>query len=128
MADYDKSTRSLVSDLIGGVNRLIRQEIRLAQAEGSEKIAEASAGAISIAAGTFIAMIALLVLVQALVVALANYMPASLAALLVGVVLAIIAFALVMNGRNNLSASNLTLPRTRATLRSNTEYAAEKVR
>ena len=128
MADYDRSTRSLVSDLMASVTKLIRQEIRLAQAEGTEKVAEASTGALSIVAGILVAMIALLVLVQALVVALANYMPSALAALVVGVALAVIAFILVMTGRNNLSASNLTLPRTRATLRDNTEFVAEKVR
>lgn len=120
-----KSLRVLVADLINHVDQLVRQEIRLAQAEGSEKIAEASRGALSIAAGLLIALVALIVLVQALVVALATYMPPALAALAVGVVLALIAIGLVWHGQNQLSLRNLTLPKTRASLQADSEVIME---
>lgn len=120
-----KPLRALVVDLIDHVNQLVRQEIRLAQAEGSEKVAEASQGALSIAAGFLVALVSLIVLVQALVVALAEYMPPALAALVVGVVLALIAFGLVWYGQSQLKLGNLTLPKTRASLQADSEVIME---
>jgi hypothetical protein len=120
-----KPLRMLVADLIDQVNQLVRQEIRLAQAEGSEKVAEASQGALSIAGGLLIALVALIVLVQALVVALANYMPPAVAALVVGVVLALIAIVLVRHGQNQLNLRNLTLPKTRASLQADSQVIME---
>lgn len=125
MPEHDKSIRLLVMDLVDGVNRLVRQEIRLAQAEGSEKISEALAGVLSMVAGLAIALVALIVLVQALVVALAELMPPALAAVVVGVVLAIVALLLVRYGQNQLSVHNLTLPKTRASLQANADMVME---
>lgn len=125
MIQEHKPLRVLASELIDHVNQLVRQEIRLAQAEGSEKVAEASQGALSIAAGLLIALVALIVLVQALVVALANYMPPAVAALAVGVVLALIAVLLVRHGQNQLSLRNLTLPKTRASLQASSDVIME---
>ncbi|MEL6505081.1 MAG: phage holin family protein [Pseudomonadota bacterium] len=91
---------------------LVRQEIALAKAEASEKLSEIQVGVTSIAAGALIAFVALMVLVQALVVVLTNFMPPSLASLLVGVVLAVVAFATVKSGQNKLAASSLKPERT----------------
>lgn len=125
MPQEHKSTKGLVADLIEHLSQLVRQEIRLAQAEGSEKVAEASQGALSIAVGLLIALVALIVLVQALVVALANFMPPALAALCVGVVLALIAAGLVWHGQSQLSLRNLTMPKTRASLQASSEVILE---
>jgi uncharacterized membrane protein YfcA len=83
---------------------------------------------ISVAAGLLIALASLLVLVQALVVALAKYMPDALAALLVGLVLALVAFLLMYRARNALSTDNLALPRTRESLRQDKDTIMETVR
>lgn len=91
---------------------LVRQEIALAKAEAAEKLSDIQTGVAAMAAGALIAFVALMVLIQALVVALANIMPASLASLLVGVVLAVVAFIAVKSGQNKLAASNLKPERT----------------
>ena len=107
---------------------LVRQELRLAQAEGSEKISNAVIGVAAILGGLLIAACALLILLQALVIALANHMPDWLAALVVGVAVAIVAFIAIWQGRRNLSMEKLAPRRTMRTVRESTEMVMEKAR
>lgn len=103
----DSSLGQLVTELIADVGQLIRQELRLVQAEASEKLKQAQNGVYAIITGLLVAFCALLILLQALVVGLSNVMPPWLASLSVGLVLAIVAFVLIGHGRNNLKAKNL---------------------
>jgi uncharacterized membrane protein YqjE len=112
MANEDRSIRSLLADLVAGVNTLIRQELRLAQVESSENLSHVLNGLLGILAGLLVALTALLVLVQALVVALANVMPPAYAALLVGSVLAIIACVLIQIGQSRVKVGSLVPERT----------------
>ncbi len=106
---------------------LVKQEIALAKAEAEEKFENLQTGLIAILAGILIAFVALLVLVQALVAALANFMPPSVAALLVGVVLAIIAFFSVKSGQEHLKPSNLTPSKTMRSVRESADTVTERV-
>lgn len=130
MAVQEKPIRALLGDLIEGVNRLVRQEIRLAQVESSEKMGQVLSGVAGVAAGLLVAGVALLVLVQALVAALANlnFMTPALAALVVGVVLALIAFLLVYMGQKALRVRNLALPRTVSALQDDKDMVMERTR
>lgn len=128
MAERDENVGSLLSELIRSVQTLIRQELRLAQAEGSEKVNQVMAGGVSIVAGLLVAFCALLVLLQALVVALADYMDPAWASLVVGIGVAIIAFALVKYGQSNLKSANLVPERTMKSMRADADLAMDKVR
>ncbi len=108
----DSSLGQLVTELIADLGQLIRQELRLVQAEASEKLKQAQNGVYAIITGLLVAFCALLILLQALVVGLSNVMPAWLASLSVGLVLAIVAFVLIGHGRNNLKAKNLVPERS----------------
>lgn len=127
MSPQQKTIPELMMDLVGSVNRLIRQELQLARTESAEKVSEAMTGVISIAAGMLIALAALLVLVQALVVALAKIMEPEIASAVVGLVLAIVAFLLMRKGQKNLSPSELALPKTTAELRRDKDMVMETV-
>jgi uncharacterized membrane protein YqjE len=116
----DTSISQLVSELIADVGQLVRQELRLAQAETSEKLQQAQNGAFTVVSGLLIAFSALLILLQALVIALTKVMPAWAASLVVGVVLAFIAFVLIRQGSQNLRAKNLVPERTLRAGRPNT--------
>jgi uncharacterized membrane protein YqjE len=124
----DRSVGTLLSDLTSEMATLVRQELRLAQAEGSEKLSNAMIGVAAILGGLLIATCALLILLQALVIALADYMPDWLAALVVGVAVAIVAFIAIWQGRRNLSAEKLAPKRTMRTVRESTEMVMEKAR
>jgi protein-S-isoprenylcysteine O-methyltransferase Ste14 len=117
------TVRALFSDF----TLLVKQEFDLARAEMSEKFEQIQVGVAAIAAGLLIAFVALLVLVQALVVALSNIMPPSIASLLVGIILAVVAFVSVTMGRQSLAARNLTPQRTLDSLRDSAETIKETV-
>lgn len=128
MNGSEQSIRTLVGDLIEQMQRLIRQELRLAQAEAGEKVSQGQRGLISIVVGTMFAFAALLILLQALVLAVSNAMPAWLASIVVGIVVAIIGFALVRQGQSNLKATHLVPERTLRSMRDDKEMVMEKVR
>lgn len=127
MKTDNRPLAQLIGDLIESVNRLIHQELELIRVETTEKAREALMGVIGILGGMMVALAALLVLVQALVVALADYMPPAIAALIVGIVLAVIAFLLVRAGRAALDAKNLSLTKTAESLKRDKELVAETV-
>lgn len=111
------TVKSLVSD----ATLLAQQEARLARAEVGEKIEQVQFGMIGIVSGLLLAFCALLILLQALVVALSNVMAPSLAALLVGVVLAALAYVSVKAGTEQLKAKNLVPERTLNSMRDSAE-------
>ena len=121
MASSDQSFRSLGRELIDEFSRLIRQELRLAQAEGAEKLAQVQTGLIAIAVGLLLGTAALLVLLQAVVIGLAQVMPAWLAAVVVGVVVAGIGLGLVRYGQTNLKPRHLVPERTIRSVRADSD-------
>jgi uncharacterized membrane protein YqjE len=124
----DHSIGALLADLANGLSKLVRQELRLAQAEGSEKMSRATTGLIAIVAGLLVAICALLVLLQALVIAVAHYMAPSVASLIVGIVVAVIAFIMMWQGQRSLSAERLAPKRIIRSLREDSQMVMEKPR
>ncbi len=121
MTMADPSLGALLSGLIQDLGQLMRQELRLAQAEASEKFKQAQNGVYAVVTGLLVAFCALLILLQALVIALSGVMPAWLAAVTVGLALAAVAFLLIAQGRRNLKARNLIPERTLRAARGGTE-------
>jgi drug/metabolite transporter (DMT)-like permease len=122
----DRSLKELFGDLTQSVTTLFRKEIELARAETSEKLSQAGVAAGAIAAGGVLALAALIVLLQALVIALSELgLAPALSALIVGGVVAIIAFALIYKGMNDLKASNLAPTRTVEALRRDAHMVKE---
>lgn len=122
----DRSLKELFGDLTQSVSTLFRKEIELARAETSEKISQAGVAAGAIAGGGVLALAALIVLLQALVIALTELgLPPALSALIVGGIVAIIAFALIYKGINDLKASSLTPTRTVEALRRDAHMVKE---
>ncbi|MEL6750735.1 MAG: phage holin family protein [Pseudomonadota bacterium] len=116
-----------VRALFADTSLLVKQEIALAKAEAGEKLQDVQTGLIGIIAGLFIAFVALMVLVQALVAALASldFLNLSTASLLVGLVLAVVAFIAVSSGQSKLSASNLKPSRTIHSVREDAQTIRE---
>jgi xanthine/uracil permease len=99
----------------------------LATAEISEKVSRAETGIASLAVGGAILFAGFLVLLAAAVGGLAQVLPpdyaAWLAPLIVGVVVAVIGWILLAQGRGKLKANDLKLSRTGRSLRRDTELA-----
>jgi hypothetical protein len=124
----NRSVKELLGDLTQSVTTLFRTEIELARVETSEKISQAGVAAGAIAGGGILALAALIVLLQALVIALTELgLAPALSALIVGGVVAIIAFALIYKGMNDLKASNLAPNRTLEALRRDAHMVKEQV-
>jgi len=125
----DRSFKELFGDLTNSVSTLFRKEIELARAETSEKVSQAAFAAGSIAGGAILALAALIVLLQALVIALAELgLAPALSALIVGGIVAIVAFALIYKGMKDLKASNLAPTRTVDSLRRDAQMVKEQAR
>jgi hypothetical protein len=127
MSSTGLTLKTLLRDLITEVSELIREELRLAQAEAAEKVSRAQYSVIAIAAGLLSAFCALLILLQALVIGLAELMPAWAASLAVGGVMAVAAFLLVRHGQSGLSPTNLVPERTLDSVRRDKDLVIEKV-
>jgi len=128
MQTDDRSLKELLSDLTNSLTTLVRKEIQLARAETSEKITHSMVALGAIAAGAILALSALIVLLQALVIAIAEMgVPPALASLIVGLVVAVIAYVLIHKGTNDLKATNLAPARTMDSLRRDAQVVKEQV-
>jgi drug/metabolite transporter (DMT)-like permease len=123
----DRSLKELFGDLTTSFSTLFRKEIELARTETSEKVSQAAVAAGAIAGGAILALAALIVLLQALVLALAELgLASALSALIVGGVVAIVAFVLMYKGMKDLKASNLAPTRTVESLRRDAQMVKEQ--
>jgi hypothetical protein len=113
------------ADLIGSLSRditsLFRKEVELAKAEARESASRAIGSVVSIIAGAVLGLGALGVLLGAAVAGLGALFVAwgmapeganALSAVIIGVIVAIIAWVFVQRGINGLRAENLWLDRT----------------
>jgi hypothetical protein len=107
-----RSLAQLITDLSRDATTLFRQELQLLKAELSENASHAGNGIIMVASGMVLALSALLVLLLALVAWLSEVMPPALASLIVGAIVAIIAYAMVKKGMDALKLKSLTPDRT----------------
>lgn len=123
----ETSFASLLKELIAEIGQLFRQELRLARAETGEKLAQAQNAVIALVVGLLLAFSALLILLQAVVIALSEVMPAWAASVVVGGVIAIVAFILIRGGQNNLKLTNLAPTRTLESMRRDRDMVMEKV-
>lgn len=85
----------LFSDLAEKTGTLIRQEASLVQTEMTAKAVSAGKNVGFLAVGAFVGYAGALVLIAALVVGLASFMPLWLSALIVGIVLAVASYFLI---------------------------------
>lgn len=111
----------LVSQLTTDLATLVRKESELVRTELSEKLHSAGKAAGEIAAGGLLMVAALLVLLQALVLALSKIMDPLWASLLVGVVVAALGYVLVRAGTKMLKPGNLTPDRSARQLQKDAE-------
>lgn len=124
----ERSIGGLLSDLTQQVTDLVRQEIQLLRAEVSGKARQAGRGIGEIAAGAICLLAALMVLLQALVVALATWIGPAWAALAVGVAVALAGLILLQLGQRSLKATNLAPERSGEQLRHDAEMARKTLK
>lgn len=102
----------LLGQLGGDIAGLVRKEAELVRAEVSEKVNAAGKAVADIAAGGLLLVAALLVLLQALVLALSELMNPIWASLLVGVGVALVGYLLLRAGMKAISLRGLSPDRS----------------
>jgi len=108
--DDDPTLGALVHDLTQQVPRLIRSEMRLAQAEMTEKGKRAGLGIGMFSAAGLLAFLGLCCMITTAILGLAHALPDWLAALLVGVVLLAAAAVAALVGRKEVQQATPPAP------------------
>ena len=126
----------LVSGLVSDITGLFRKEINLAKTEASEKMSQAVTGIEAFAAGLVFAIAAVGVLLAALVSGLAAFLVAqgmrepsaeALSAVVVGVIVALVAWGMIHRGLSTLRGENLKFDRTSSSIRRDAQIIKERV-
>lgn len=128
MTEPDRSILTVLADIVGDIQQIIRAEFRLAKVEFSEELAKTRRRAMLAAAGLVFVMLSLGVLALAAVWALALVLPHWAAALVVGASLALIGGALTMTGINRMRDVQLPPEKTVASIKENIQWAKTRVR
>lgn len=127
-SNAQRSFSDVLQDIVGNIQQIIRAEVRLAQVEIKEKANQASKPAGVLDPGIVLGLYGLGFLLLAAVYGLSLALPAWLAALIVGVVMAIIAGGLVASGLTKLRNTNSAPEKTAQTMKENVEWAKEQIK
>jgi xanthine/uracil permease len=125
----ERSLGELFGDLSRQLSTLIRQEIALARAEMTARAGSAGRGAAMVGIGGVVAYAGFLAIVAAAVLLFieAGITP-WLAALIVGIVVAVIGAALATRGRQEIARTSLAPQRTIETIRDDAAMAKESLK
>jgi uncharacterized membrane protein YqjE len=120
-----ESVVQLLGDLASQSASLIQDEVALAKQELREKVESMQSTLVMIAVGALIALVAMASLCTALILALNEYLERWASALLVGVILSIIAGAMIALGIKRLKQLSLKPEKTLESLEENKEWLKE---
>jgi hypothetical protein len=133
---HERSLADLVGSLSSDIANLFRKEIQLARAEAQESVRRAIGALVAIIGGAVLALGALGVLLGAAVSGLAALFVAwgmgpeganALSAVIVGVIVALVAWVFVKRGIDGLRAENLWLDRTTHSVSRDASIIKERV-
>jgi uncharacterized membrane protein len=124
----NRSIAEVLGDIVDHTQQIIRAEVRLAKAELREELEKARRGAVVLVVGAVMSVLALGVLLLAGVYALASVVPPWMAALIVGVVTAVVGVALVVSGLKAMSHVRLSTPKTVDSVQETVQWAKTRAR
>jgi hypothetical protein len=127
----NRSLGTLISELAQDTTTLVQQEVALAKAEMSEKASQVGRGISTLAIGGVVLLAGLLALIDFAIYGLAELLPPDLSpwlgALIVGVVLSVIGYIMLQNGRKEIKSTTLTPERTATSLQRDKDMVKEHV-
>ncbi|WP_087001670.1 phage holin family protein [Rhizobium sullae] len=131
----NRALPELLTGLVADISGLFRKEIDLAKTEASEKFDRALGALEVVAIGLALAIGALGVLLSAAVTGVAAFLVArgftepnadALSSVIIGVLAAVLAWAMISRGLANLRGGKLTLDRTATSLRRDVDVIKER--
>ena len=123
----ERSLGDLFSELAAETSTLVRQEVTLAQTELTQKATSVGKNVGFLAVGGAVGYAALLAVLAAVIIGLANFIPAWAAALIVGVIVGIVAFLLITSALKALKETDLAPRQTVETLKEDAEWLKNQV-
>jgi hypothetical protein len=127
LAKEQASLGELFSDLAAQTGTLIRQEAALAKSELTDKASAAGKDIGMIAAGAFLGYAGLLAVTAAVIVLLAYVVPLWASALIVGAVLAAVAYFMVSSGISHIRSANWAPAETIESIKEDAEWLKKQV-
>jgi len=127
MASADRSISTVLRDIVGNVQDIVRAEVRLAKSEATEELRKLGSASVLLVVGVLLLTFCALFLLLAAVYALSVVLPAWAAALIVGAGLGVIAALCCGMGLKKLKAVRAA-PKTTATVKENVEWAKQLTR
>jgi uncharacterized membrane protein YqjE len=121
------SLGSMVGEIIGDLQDIVRGEVQLAKTELKEEAGQMGKGAGMAGAGVFFGLIGFIFLMLGVTYLLNKWMQMWIAAGLVGLALVIIAAILVMNGKKQIEEANLTPQKTIDSVKEDKEWASRQM-
>lgn len=121
-----RSLGAIVGDISADLSNLVRQEMELARTELKQEARRVGKGAGMFGAAGIAAYLTLFFLSFALAHLLDNWMPAEVAALIVGLLWAIVAAVLAVSGRKEIKEADPQLPKTQQSLKEDVRWAKEQ--
>ena len=123
-----RSVPEVLQDIVGNLQDIIRSEFRLAKTEIKEEASKAARPAAAFGVGLISGIYGIGFMLLAAVYGLSTVMPAWLAALLVGTILAIVAGAFIGSGREKLKRINLIPDKAIKSLEENVEWSKHQIK
>ena len=124
----NKPLGDLFGDLASDMSSLVRQEVALAKLEVTQKAKYLGRNVGYLVVGGAVAYAGLLAVIAAIIMLLDNYMPAWGAALLVGVVVALIAWLMIGKAVAALQQADLTPHETVETLKEDATWVKQQIK
>ena len=124
----EPSIGELFASLARDTSNLVRSEVELAKTEMTQKVSSLGKDAGMIGAGAALAYAGLLALIAAVILGLGELIPMWLSALIVGLVVVGIGYALIQRGRTAMSRMDLTPRQTIETLKEDKEWAKDQIK
>ncbi len=127
MQQEQRSLGDLFSELTRETSTLVRKELELAKTEMTDKATKAGKNIGFLAIGGAVAYAGLLALIGGIIVLLANAISLWVSALVVGLIVAVIGYALVQKGLTALKNLDLVPHQTIETLKEDKEWAKDQI-
>jgi uncharacterized membrane protein YqjE len=121
------SVGSMVGEIIGDLQDIVRGEVQLAKTELKEEAGQMGKGAGMAGAGVFVGLIGFIFLMLGVTYLLNKWMQMWIAAGIVGLALVIVAAILVMNGKKQIEEANLAPKKTIESVKEDKEWASRQM-
>ena len=124
----ERSISSLLKDIVGNLQQIIRAEVRLAKVEVGEELSKARQAIVLLAIGSLFAAMALAFLLLGAVYALAHVVQPWVAAVLVAIGAGAVGGAVVAVGISQIKRVSLPPARTVTSVQENIQWAKAQAR